>query len=241
MNILFTICARAGSKGLKNKNIRELAGKPLVYYTLEVISEFIEKNKYLYENIVCAVNTDSTELFNQVDHFGIEYIKVKRKDSDATDIAPKISAIRDTFFSAKETLGIDFDVVIDLDLTSPLRRVGDVENSIEKLLEDKHRELVFSVVEARRNPYFNMVMKTDKGFRCVNESNFTARQQAPNIYDMNASIYVYGKNFMSDVARVDILQSNCDIVIMQDFGVLDIDSEKDFKLIENIILYNNLC
>ncbi len=235
MNILFTICGRAGSKGFKNKNLKELGGVPLVFFTLAAIKGYIERHP---ENAVSvALNTDSEPLFELVNNQNqIPIINVKRKAELAGDIVAKVEVIKDTFLSCKD---MNPDVIIDLDITSPMRRVEDIENIIEEYKTTRY-DLVFSVVEARRSPYFNMVeKKTDNYYRKICVSNFTARQQAPKSYEMNASIYAYDPVFLQNRIDKTILDYNCGISVMPDFLVLDIDSEEDFQMMD--YLYPFYC
>lgn len=235
MNILFTICGRAGSKGFKNKNLKQLNGIPLVYYTLSVIRLYMDK--YPENNVTVALNTDSKELQELVSGQSIvnKVIFAKRKEELAGDVAAKVEVIKDTYRQCK--VEQDFDVVVDLDITSPMRRLCDVEAAIEGLCEDEDCDLVYSVVPARRSPYFNMVEKKDVYYGKICPSMYTARQQAPQSYEMNASIYAYSPRFLSGIIDKTILEYNCNIVVMPDYLVLDIDSEEDFQMMEMLIEY----
>lgn len=230
MNILFTICGRAGSKGFKNKNLKRLNGIPLVYYTLSVIRLYMDEHEN--DQVTVALNTDSKELQQLVNEQDIvkNVIMVDRKDDLAGDVAAKVSVIQDTYFQCKDTA--DFDAVVDLDITSPMRRLCDVETAIENLMSDQNCDLVYSVVPARRSPYFNMVEKKDDYYRKICPSMYTARQQAPASYELNASIYAYSPKFLAGTIDKTILDYNCGIVVMPDYLVLDIDSEEDFEMME---------
>ena len=233
MNILFTICGRAGSKGFKNKNLKEMRGVPLVYFTLAAIKGFAEK--HTEDNVMVALNTDSeplAELLQKQNILPVKYIA--RKEELAGDAVPKVDVIKDTFLSCPES---NADVIVDLDITSPMRRVEDIENIIKKY-SSKEYDLVFSVVVARRSPYFNMVEnKGDGYFRKICTSNYTARQQAPASFEMNASIYAYNPKFLCSKIEKTILDYNCGISIMPDYLVLDIDSEEDFEMMQYLHTY----
>lgn len=235
MNILFTICGREGSKGLKNKNLKRMNGVPLVYYTLAVIKLY--RDIHPEDFITVAVNTDSVELLEilrrQNAVSGIR--AVKRKEELAGDRTPKVEVVKDTYLSCKE-YG-DFQVIVDLDITSPMRRVRDVEGAIKTLVENQGYDLVFSVVPARRSPYFNMVEKKENYYGKICSSAYTARQQAPESYELNASIYAYRPNFLENEIRKTILDYNCGIIEMKDFLVLDIDSEEDFVRMSMLMEY----
>ena len=118
-----------------------------------------------------------------------------------------------------------------------MRRVEDIENIIAEYSKGIY-DLVFSVVEARRSPYFNMVENKDDGYyRKICVSNYTARQQAPKSYEMNASIYAYSPKFLEGRIEKTILDYNCGISVMPDFLVLDIDSEEDFQMMQHLHSY----
>jgi CMP-N,N'-diacetyllegionaminic acid synthase len=94
-----------------------------------------------------------------------------------------------------------------------------------------------SVAPSRRNPYFNMV-KEENGFFCkAIPSNFTTRQEAPVFYDMNASIYAYSPDALSNKEHATFFNSGCDAIVMKDTGILDIDSEEDYELMQVIAKY----
>lgn len=232
MNILFTICGRAGSKGFKNKNLKELNGIPLVYYTLSVISLYQKKHRE--DNVIVALNTDSQDLIALVKNQNyINDIQIVDRDDDlAGDAAPKVAVIQSTYEQCKNLML--FDVVVDLDITSPMRRLCDVENAVNELMSDKECDVVFSVVPARRSPYFNMVEKRGKYYNKICESNYTSRQQAPLSYELNASIYAYSPRLLEGKIEKTLLEYNCGIVVMPDYLVLDIDSEEDFRLMEKL-------
>jgi len=233
MNILFTICGRAGSKGFKNKNLKEMRGIPLSYYSLAAIKGYMDRHPN--DKVVVALNTDSEllmEIIRKQKTVPVHY--VKRKPELAGDVVPKVDVIRDTFVSCK---GFIPHMIIDLDITSPLRRVEDIENAIAEFEKGVY-DLVFSVVEARRSPYFNMVeSKADGFYRKICQSRYTARQQAPKSYEMNASIYVYNPVFLKSRIEKTIIDYNCGISIMPDYLVLDIDSEEDFAMMQYLHEY----
>lgn len=233
MNILFTICGRAGSKGIKNKNIRNFLSAPLPYYSLAAIVMYLDTNKDINADIV--VNTDSKELielFNKNTMSKVEIIE--RSKELSTDNAPKIAVILDCLVKMEEKNNFKYDMVVDLDITSPLRTINDISHLIKKQ-KDTQCDVAFSVTTARRNPYFNMVMKTEKGYKRVIETNFIARQEAPEIFDMNASMYAYAPEYLKQGKGV--LDGYCEVIEMYDTGILDLDHENDFELMEIVGKY----
>ena len=114
----------------------------------------------------------------------------------------------------------------------------DIENLISKFIESSV-DVVFSVTESRRNPYFNMVCRRDGVIKKVIESNFTSRQQAPEVYDVNASLYAYSLEFLKMDANV--LDGKSEIIVMKDTAVLDLDKPDDvyyMEIIANYLVHN---
>ena len=233
MRILFTICGRAGSKGIKNKNLRDFCGKPLVDYTVSAIALFTKKHPEIEYDVVA--NSDSRDLLNLISDNGNIYIEqIVRDESLAGDSVGKIAVIYDCLNKMQERYSVTYDVVVDLDITSPLRTVVDLEEVV-KMQTSTNADVVTTVAKARRNPYFNQVKRTNHGVKRVIDSNYTARQQAPEIFDMNASIYAYNPEFLKKCSGV--LDGYCEIVEMYDTGILDLDHENDFELMEIIGKY----
>jgi CMP-N,N'-diacetyllegionaminic acid synthase len=195
------------------------------------------KNPELKCDIV--LNTDSRELTQLItDNVMMDIHTIDRDKSLGGDYIPKIAVIKNSYQIMQEKKNKKYVMVVDLDITSPLRTAEDLGNLICKK-NNSDADVVFSVTEARRNPYFNMVKESKKGYVRVIESSFNARQQAPEIFDMNASLYAYSPEFLE--SGKGIFEGKCDIIKMDDTGILDIDSENDFELMEIIseYLYKN--
>ena len=231
MKILFTICGRAGSKGIKNKNIRNFLGYKLPLYTLSAIDLYMRRHPEHECDI--AVNSDSKELLDILSAKA-EVYRIERTEDLAGDTVPKMAVIYDCLVRVQSISKKQYDMIVDLDITSPLRTITDIENLVQKKA-GTDCDVVYSVVEARRNPYFNMVQKTEKGYEKVCPSDYVARQQAPAVYDMNASMYAYEPGFLA--SGKGVLDGKGEIVIMYDTGVLDLDHEHDFELMEIVAKY----
>lgn len=235
MNILFTICARAGSKGVKGKNVRMFCQKPLVHYTLEIYEKYLKKHDDEGNKVELAVNTDSEPLLEQIKDKGTKYIYVKRKEGLEGDAVAKAEVIRDTLAEVEAIKNEIYDLVVDLDLTSPLRNLEDIEGTINQVMLHEKCNFAYSVTNSRRNPYFNIVCRKEDGFYDrVIRSGYTARQQTPECFDMNASIYVYTRECL-----VNMCADNRHALVwkMADNVVLDIDSESDFEIMEILAEY----
>lgn len=235
MAILFTVCGRAGSKGFKSKNLKDFLDTPLVYYTLAVIRLW---QKASGEEVDVVLNTDSDGLCDIV--FAQKALPVQvihRRAELGGDTVPKVSVIRDCLEQMEERTGNTYEMVVDLDITSPLRTVADVAAAIEKKRARPEVDVVYSVTDSRRNPYFNMVCQRDGFFTKAIPSQYTARQQAPVFYDMNASIYAYSPRALREKDPKVFFNDHCDAIVMKDTAVLDIDSEEDYAMMQVIAAY----
>lgn len=237
MNILFTVCARAGSKGVKNKNIREFLGYPLIYYTLSVVELFIKDHGKKYSSIDVCISSDGEDIINTAKNF-MDINIINRPSEISGDTTSKVLVIKHAINNMEKRLDKKYDYVIDLDVTSPIRTVNDIYECLNKKVNNSNLDVVFSVVDSRRNPSFNMVEEFDNNIvRKVIDSNFTARQQVKPCYDMNASIYVYNRDTLIKDDFNNVFDGNCGVYKMKDTGILDIDCENDFELLEVISDY----
>lgn len=233
--LLITVCGRAGSKGFKNKNLKTFCGKPLVYYTLSAALLFLQRMPELQADI--CLNTDSELLAGIVHDKYPEVVYLPRGEALGGDTVPKMAVFQDSLARMEAEKGCRYDYLMDLDITSPLRTANDVACAYRIKDRRQDLDLVFSGTEARRNPYFNMAAAKDDHVVKVIESPFTARQQAPAIYDINASIYVFRRDFLADNTTGILWDGKVGLSLMKDTGILDIDSEEDFEMMEVIADY----
>ncbi len=231
MKGLITICARGGSKGIPGKNIKPINGKPLIHYSLEVAEELSKKY-----DIDIFLSTDSEEIKNVVkssvsSHINTEYV---RPDFLANDTAGKLDAITDVYqFAEKDQNGL-YDFVIDLDVTSPLRTSEDLSSSIELLFSNEKAVNLFSVSPANRNPYFNMVEETETGFyELCKRGQFLTRQSAPKVFDLNASFYVFKKEFFAENHKTVITDRS--LVYEVPHLCFDLDHQIDFEFMSFLL------
>ena len=224
MKRLCTICARGGSKGVPNKNIRQMVGKPLIAHSI-----LQAQSSGLFEAI--AVSSDSMKILDISKKFGADY-SVLRPPELASDLAPKLPAIQHCVNEVETLSGEKFDVIVDLDATSPLRITKDIEGAV-KLLEDKNVSNVITGCPARRSPYFNLVEQDERG--CVHlskppEQIITRRQDAPECFDMNASIYVWNRSGL--IASKSVFNADTLLFVMPEERSIDVDHEWEFEYVE---------
>ena len=219
---------RGGSKGLKNKAIKKINKKPLFYYTLNVA----QKTK-LFDNIV--ISTDSQKIINECKKFNQE-IFFKRPKLISMDYTPKIEVIRDLLIRSENYYNKKFSTIIDLDVTSPLRITSDVINAYKKFIKSKADNL-FSVTNSKKNPYFNIVEKNKNKIQLIKKNKIiTARQKAPKVYDMNASIYIWKRNIL--LRKNSLFLSKTSVYEMPEDRSIDIDTLFDFKIVKFLIESN---
>lgn len=224
MRRICTICARGGSKGVRNKNIRELLGKPLIAYSI-----LQAKASNLFECV--AVSSDSDEILEISKKSGADYL-IERPKEMASDQAAKLPSIQHCVKEVEKLTGLTFDVMVDLDATSPLRTIGDISGAV-RLLEDMQVSNVITGAPARRSPYFNLVELDENGVARRSKTlsvPIVRRQDSPRCYDMNASIYVWKRDafFKSKT----ILLNDTLLYEMPEKRSIDIDSELDFEIVE---------
>lgn len=235
-NVLLTICGRAGSKGVKSKNMRDFCGQPIVYFSLAAAQLFMQARPDLCVDI--CLNTDSDQLAEIVARRYPEVVFLRREEELCGDNVQKESVYRDCVLRMEKLNHKKYDCMIDLDITSPLRRAQDLVNIMQLYESDPAIDVALSAAESRRNPYFNMGQEGPDGYACrVIENRNTTRQQAPQCYDFNASLYVFDRDFLIERMTFDLWQGNMKVYMMFDTGILDIDSENDFELIEVIGSY----
>ncbi len=236
MRVLFTICGRAGSKGIRNKNIRDFCGKPLVYYSLSAIDLYLRSySDGMVDKYDVVLSSDSSELIELINNNPFMKVDIiNRSEELCGDTVSKKDVIWDCLDQMENRKGYAYDAVVDLDITSPLRTKADVANLIDTHIKTG-ADITYSVTTSRRNPYFNQVIKTDKGFREVIVTNYTSRQQAPEVYDMNASLYAYRPGHLKSGG--DFSNGYFEAIVMYDTAVLDLDHENDFELMEIIARY----
>lgn len=226
-NILCTICARGGSKGIKNKNIKLLNDKPLIAHTIEQA-----KMSNLFEHIV--VSTDSDDIVKIVKEYGAE-VFFKRGAKMANDTAGKLDVIRDAFEKSEEYYKKKFDYLIDLDVTSPLRNVNDIIDSFEQFIKNNNSNLI-TVMPSRRSPYFNLVEQDKNGKVFLSKSldkQVLRRQDSPKCYDMNASIYIWKRETI--LSKNSIFLEDTGLYVMPEERSIDIDNEIDFEFVEFLL------
>lgn len=230
MKRICTVCARGGSKGVPDKNVRLIDGLPLIAHSL-----LQARTSGLFSHL--AVSSDSDRILAIAAEAGAD-ILVKRPEALATDQAPKLPAIRHCVEESERISGDRFDTVVDLDATSPLRLPADIETAVA-LFEAGDAINLITGAPSRRSPYFNLVELDPAGYACLVKDGLgiTRRQDAPRCFDMNASIYVWSRESLFGYDT--ILTEKTLFYEMPEERSIDIDSSLDFDFVEFIMSRRN--
>lgn len=235
MNILITICARGGSKGIPGKNIKPLCGRPLIAYTIDTARQFAAQ----YPGTDIALSTDSDEIRHIAQTCGLNS-DYTRPGSLAGDTVGKIDAIADIVRYSETQYGKRYDYILDMDVTSPLRNLADLNAAFDLLQAEAKAVNLFSVSPAGRSPYFNMVERKENGYydKVKSVGDVLARQAAPKVYDLNASFYFYRREFFDAGYKGAITDRS--LIYEVPHICFDLDHPIDFEIISYLMEHHKL-
>ena len=213
------IFARKNSKGIKNKNLYKINGKPLIFYTLKTALNLTKK-----KNIF--LSSDGKKYKKIADDFGVNFIQ--RPKNLATSVSPELLSWKHAINFLKEKK-IKIKTFVSLPVTSPLRSKSDVLKSISKL--KGNTDIVLTASESNRNPYFNIVeeKKGSQYYKVVKDkTKIYRRQDAPQTFDLNTVAFVSSPKYIEDVKS--IFDGNVAISVIPNEISIDIDNMFDMKL-----------
>jgi len=223
-NICAFIFARGGSKGLPGKNIKMLAGKPLLAYSIETAKQVAGVKRVI-------VSTDNDAIAEVARAWGAE-VPFMRPAELALDDTPEWRVWQHALKWLKQHHQLP-ELFVSLPATSPLRSVSDVEKCIEAL--DKNTDMVVTVTEAHRSPWFNMLSRDEQGFCQVllDNKEIYRRQDAPEVFDMTTVAYVARSEFILSHERV--FDGRVKAVEIPKERAADIDTALDFAWAEFLL------
>ena len=227
MRTLVVIPARSGSKGLPDKNIKVLNGKPLIHYSIEVAQQ-------IFNNEDICVSTDSDKYIKVAEKTGLRMPFV-RPETLSTDNATTQDVLLHCldFYEQK---GVFYDYILLLQPTSPFREKKHLEDILMENNEDC--DMIVSVKETDSNPYYVLLEENEEGYlKKLMKGEFTRRQDCPKVYEYNGSMYLIRVSSMKE----KLISSFTKIkkYEMHSKYSLDIDSEIDFKLAEVLLDYES--
>lgn len=220
---LFIIPARGGSKGIPQKNIKQLNGKPLIAYTIDAAREVVA------DKHIC-VSTDDDDFIKIIEDYGLK-VPFKRPAALATDYATTEDVLLHAI-SYYRNLGIEYDTIVLLQATSPLRTGKHIKEALA--LYEKQLDMVVSVKETSANPYYVLFEEDEKGYlQKSKKGNFTRRQDCPRVWEYNGAIYVINIKSLDAMSYTNFKKIKK--YEMDEFSSIDIDSPLDWKIVEMIL------
>lgn len=227
---LAIIPARSGSKGLKDKNIKELNGKPMIAYSIETA-----KNSSIFDDII--VSTDSQQYAN----ISLEYeasVPFLRPEYLSTDTATTNDVVE---YTIKELMKLrkEYDYFVILQPTSPLRKAEDILGAV-KLLFEKNANSVVSVCEVEHTPlYMNTLDETLSMDNFLPKDVKSRRQELPKYYRLNGAIYLSKVDYF--LKYKNLYKEKSYAYIMDKNRSIDVDDEFDFMIVESFVrIFNDI-
>ena len=221
MRYLGLICARGGSKGVKDKNIRLVGDKPLIGISIEIAKKIKKITRIL-------VSTDSKSIAKVGEKYGAE-VPFIRPASLSQDDSPEWLVWRHAI-EYLESLGEIFDGLVVLPPTAPLKTKKDILSCIHEY-EVGNYDVVITASQCHRNPYFNMVERKNSGDISLvmdREKKFNRRQDSPEVFDMTTVAYVVNPEFVKE--KNGIFEGKIGMVEIPVERSIDIDTELDLKI-----------
>ena len=223
MKTLVIIPARGGSKGIPHKNIKELGGKPLIYYTIDCACAVCP------DDDIC-VSTDDTEIIRCVEDYGLEvpFVRPAELASDTAGTYEVLLHAVDFY----EKRGRHYDNVLLLQNTSPFRTADDVRGAMK--LYSPEIDMVVPVKEIV-SPYYNSFEENEAGFlqQISNGVKYTRRQDAPKTYEYNGAIYLINTESLKRCSLGEF--TKCVKYVMDDMHSVDLDTMLDWKYAEFLL------
>lgn len=226
MRAIAIIPARSGSKGLKDKNIKELNGKPMMAYTIEAANSC-----GIFDCV--HVSTDSEKYANIARKYGadVPFLRSQEMSSDTADSWDAVLEVLNRY----KGLGKEFDMVTLLQPTSPIRTGENIKNAFEIFIA-KDANAVISVCESDHpiEWYRPLLNDNDMSAFATSEEKSGRRQDADTYYRMNGSIYMLKTTYLKENPR-NIIRNKVYAYIMDKYSSIDIDTQFDFDIAEAVI------
>ena len=224
MNTLVIIPARGGSKGIPYKNIKQLQGRPLIYYTIDAA-------RCITDDAHICISTDDNKIIKTVGDYGIS-VPFKRPDALATDTAGTYEVLLHAL-NCYEKRGELIDVVILLQATSPFRTGKHIKEAMKLYRPDI--DMVVSVKETDSNPYYVCFEEDREGFLHLSkgDGSYTRRQDCPPVYEYNGAIYIINPNSLKSMP-LNKFTKRIKYVMDREHSI-DLDTTMDWYMAEYMI------
>jgi len=215
---LILICARKGSKGIINKNLRKVGKIPLFLHSVNIAKKFKKK----YE---IFISSDNKKIINLSIKQNINTIF--RSPNLAKDNTPEILVWKDALNVFKKKYSYLPKKIIILPPTSPLRNHNDIKKCIKKF-NSKKFNLVITGYKTNHNPYFNMVREKGKFVEVVIKKDLFRRQDAPNIFNVSTVCYIISTSYLMKVSNI----------YKEKVGMVEIPIERSIDIDNKLDLYS---
>lgn len=225
-NKIILICARSGSKGLKNKNLKKIGGLSLLAHSIKIAKKIKNIKKII-------VSTDSKKMIREAKKYGADAPFIRPK-SLSGDRCPEIEVWKHAIRYIKKNYSFNPDTIISLPPTSPLRSIKDVNACIKKFNSGKKYDVVITITKASRNPYFNMVRdKSSYAKILINSSKkYFRRQDAPDVHNILTVCYVAKSSFV--LKTKSLFNGKIGMVHVPKERSIDIDDSLDLFISKRI-------
>ncbi|MDD5871256.1 MAG: acylneuraminate cytidylyltransferase family protein [Bacteroidales bacterium] len=224
MKTLYVIPARGGSKGIPHKNIKPLAGKPLIGYSIDVARQ-------LADDADICLTTDDPEIARTAESMGLN-VPFLRPASLATDTCGTYEVLIHALDFYRDR-GIDYDTLVLLQPTSPMRTADDVRAALELYSPDI--DMVVTVKEAASNPYYNCYETDSDGFLHISKGDggYTRRQDAPKVWEYNGAVYVINVESLRQMPLSAFTRRRMSVMPAE--RSVDLDTPIDWLIAEKLI------
>ena len=228
-HLICTICARSGSKGIKNKNLQLINGLTLLEITI-----IQAKKSKLFSKII--VSSDSKRVLQIAKNYDVDFV-INRSSKLSGDKVSKIDVIKDAVNKTETYFNFIASSVMDIDLTTPLRTVKDIQSAYSLFLKNNFNNLL-SVCESKKNPYFNLLEIKNNKTQLIKRNNiYNSRQVAPKVYEANSALYIWKRDFLFKASK--IIYPKMVVYIMPRHRSIDIDDKLDLYMVKSIYNKNN--
>lgn len=221
--VLGIIPARGGSKGVLRKNIRDLAGKPLIGYSIESA----KCSQYLTDFVV---STDDQEIAEVAHSFEADVLI--RPANLAEDKTPMLPVLQYTLEQMEQKNGVQYDFIVILQPTAPMREAQDIDDAIVKITESGDDSLVSLYKVEDCHPSRMYTLEEDKMRKVMPEPEGALRQALPDVFHRNGCVYISSRDLI--VNQGTIISDSCYPYIMSAERSVNIDTELDLAFAEFI-------
>lgn len=224
-NSIVLICARGGSKGIKNKNLIKIKKKSLLSICIKKIKKF--KFKYI------CLSTDDKKIANEAKKLGVKWFFKRSKKLSGSNIS-KLAVWKDAITRSEKYFGKKFSFMLDVDVSNPLADEKELKKFINKFKQNYNNiDGLFCCSKSWKNPYFNILEKKKNKFTTSKHSiKIISRQKAPVTYDHIAAFYYFNVRYISKSNY--LFQGKLEKYDLPFWKSIDIDDKDDYEMVKKL-------